>query len=247
METSVKIARRLQSLINEIQTNNRMNSETLIQLIKGSDLKENDLIPFSNFNHEVSLSYGRTKIFEGSNFVIYLMSWAKGDYTAIHNHGFTDWGAVYFPGEISHRLYKLEDMTILLANTSLISPGTIVPVNGSLIHAMGNLSDEPVVSLHIYGSDNSIGNSNTGSHIYEIEKKHIRTTHGEAYLNGNENIEEAISGLTTNSATLEDYFTVIRHYYQRNNLTEMSRYIDSILANQELYFNYKNYLNWQDR
>jgi len=246
METSVKISRNLQSLINEIRNNIRINSETLIQLIKESDLKENDLFQFSNFNHDASLSYGRTKIYEGSNFVIYLMSWATGDYTAIHNHGLTDWGAVYFPGEISHRLYKLEDKSILLANTSLISPGTIVPVNGSLIHAMGNLVDNPVVSLHIYGSDNSVSNSNTGSHIYEIEKKQIRTTNGEAYLNGNENIEEAVGGLTTNSETLADYFTVIRHYYHRNNLTEMCRYIDSVLANQELYFSYENYLNWQN-
>jgi len=244
METAIRIPRNFQSLITEILNTNRMTSETLIQLIRDFDLKENDLFQFSNFDHDTSLSYGRTKIYEGSNFVIYLMSWAPGDYTAIHNHGLTDWGAVYFPGEISHRLYTLEDKTITLGDTSLIAPGTIVPVNGSLIHAMGNLSDKQVISLHIYGSNNLISTSNTGSNIYEIEKKRIRITHGEAYLNGNENISAPVAGLNTNPETLADYFSVISQYYQRNQITEMCKYIDAVLSNQELYFNYRNYLNW---
>jgi len=178
----------IRTLINEIEKDNTLTNETLVRILKKQDLAVADFIDFADFDHSPDLSYGRTKLYQGLNFVIYLMSWVEGDFTAIHNHGQSDWGAVVFLGEINHRLYTNENGALKLADKSIIPAGTIVPVNGNLIHAMGNLAQKPSLTLHIYGSDRNLSLPNTTSHIYELEKKRVRITLGEAYIDGFQNI-----------------------------------------------------------
>jgi len=182
------------------------------------------------------MSFGRAKLYQGLNFVIYLMSWAEGDYTAIHNHGHSDWGAVSFLGEMNHRLYTKENGTIMLANKSIIPVGTIVPVQGDLIHAMGNLAKNPSLTLHIYGSNRNLSLPNTTSHIYELEKKRARITMGEAYIDGFQNISDPLETVVTNEDSLIDYLKIILPFYQKNHKVEMVNYIKSVLNYPAIYF-----------
>jgi cysteine dioxygenase len=227
---------RIRTLINEIEKNNTLTNETLVRILKEQDLAAADFIDFADFIHSPELSYGRTKLYQGLNFVIYLMSWAEGDFTAIHNHGQSDWGAVSFLGNLNHRLYANENGVLKLADKSIIPAGTIVPVKGDLIHAMGNLSQKPSLTLHIYGSDRNLSLPNTTSHIYELEKKRVRITLGEAYIDGFQNIADPIETVVTNEDSLIDYLKIILPFYQRNYRMEMVNYISTVIRNPSVYF-----------
>ncbi len=219
----------MQFLIQEIEVCKEMNSGKLIDVIHSARLSKEEFEPFSDFSHDPGLSYARTRLYEGRNFNIYLMSWAPGDFTAIHSHGLTDWGAVVFFSGVSHRLYEVTETHITLKDASSVPEGLVAPVNGNLVHAMGNLSELPAMSLHIYGSDQSISNANDGSLVYELEKKLIRRTHGEAYINlATNNCLQTIEGLATDEATLLDYLDIVQPFYRKNNLFDMSEKIDQI-------------------
>ena len=84
----------LEGIIKSIDGTRFMDSHILSETIKLAGMKAEDYLRLSNFNHEISLSYGRNLIYQGLNYSIYLMSWAPGDFTAIHSHGVSQWGAV---------------------------------------------------------------------------------------------------------------------------------------------------------
>lgn len=226
----------LGKLVERIEEKQKMDSDTLILYLSDIQFDRKELEPYQDFEHDPSLSYARSKLYEGRNFVIYLMSWTDGDFTAIHSHGVTEWGAVCFLSDIRHRLYEAEERQIRLIEKSVVPKGTIVPVNGDLVHAMGNETGAPSMSLHIYGSNKELQNSNDGSRVYEIEKKLIRTTHGEAFLDLKEaNCLHTLSGLTTDQETLTDYLQIILPYYRRNLQTMAVQYLESLLKDPELY------------
>jgi cysteine dioxygenase len=237
MINTVRSSSSLQRLIEGIEKNNITEGQNLVELMKTIDLKSGDFDAYTYFDHSITESYGRTKIYEADNYVIFLMSWAQGDFTAIHSHGYTDWGAVYFCEDVSHRLYEIENNNIELIDNSLIPASTIVAVTGSLVHAMGNLNEKPVKSLHIYGSNQQMSNANDFSRVYELEKNQIRITDGAAYININEDkCKETIGGLVASKATVLDYFSIILPYYKKNNIKEMVDYIESVIKNPNLFY-----------
>ncbi|MCX6231569.1 MAG: cysteine dioxygenase family protein [Bacteroidetes bacterium] len=237
MIDTAKLSPSLQRLLEGIENNNITDSNRLVSLMKALKLNADDFNAYTFFDHSITESYGRKKIYEGENFVIFLMSWAVGDFTAIHSHGNTDWGGVYFCDDINHRLYQVENNNIELKDSSIIPAGTIVAVNGSLVHAMGNLSNKPLKSLHIYGSNQKISNANDFSRVYELEKNQIRTTDGAAYININENkCKETEVGLYTTKDTILDYFSIILPFYKKNKLNDMADYIEAVMKNPDLYF-----------
>jgi predicted metal-dependent enzyme (double-stranded beta helix superfamily) len=224
-------------IINEIENCEQIDSHKLIDILKNSNLKAEDFIKYNNFDHPTSLSYGRNKIYEGKNFSVFLMSWAKDDYTAIHSHGHSNWGAVYLFGGINHRLYQISNQKLILAEKSQVRAGTLVPVEGNLIHAMGNLDSRPLMSLHIYGSNNSIAIANDNSSVFELEKKQTRITNGAAYINiENELCKQTLEGIETNMETLTDYLQTILHFYKRIDSKTMIRKIEKFLVTPEIYF-----------
>jgi hypothetical protein len=102
---------------------------------------------------------------------------------------------------------------------------------------MGNLTDTPFITLHIYGSKKDVGNANDFSLVYEIEKRQIRTTNGAAYINiGDEYCKKTNRGLLTNVETLVDYLQLILPYYKKNNLSAAIRKIENYIKDPESYF-----------
>ena len=84
----------LASLCSELLIREILKPYEVCQLIKESDISYEDLLPWADFDHPVKDSYGRKMVFEGPNFEVMVMSWVPGDYSAIHDHGYTQWGAV---------------------------------------------------------------------------------------------------------------------------------------------------------
>lgn len=223
-------------LINEIENSSKVTSKALIGTLERLNLKAGDFTDFTDFDHSPELSYGRTKLYQGKNFVIFLMSWGLGDFTAIHNHGQSDWGAVTFLGNMDHRLYRNENGNLILVDKSIIPTGSVVPVKGNLVHAMGNLSTETALTLHVYGSHANISAPNSTSNIYEFEKKQVRISTGEAYINGSDNLSEPPGIPGTNEESLIDYFKIILPFYQRNHLAEMESYLKAVIQSPAKYF-----------
>ena len=235
MELANIYPEKLLSLIAEIEQQKEMTSRLLVQILDSGNLKSDDFIKFSDFNHLPQYSYGRTKLFSGINFAIFLMSWAKYDFTAIHNHGQCDWGAVYFLGEVNHRGYQLNNDQVLLVDKGIVPKGTVVPVKGDLIHSMGNLSEQPSMSLHIYGLNNSLETHDTTTRIFELEKKRIRFTSGEAFIDGFESFGKPLKKIKTSEETLSDYLEIILPYYEKNKKTHMVKKIKSAIEDPAFY------------
>jgi predicted metal-dependent enzyme (double-stranded beta helix superfamily) len=227
----------VENIADLLESAHRIDNSFLVALLKEANLNAENFHIYQNYKHDAALSYGRTVAYEGRNFIIYVMSWAPGDFTAIHSHGYSDWGSVVFFSDTNHNLYHADGHKISLAEKSIIPKGSIVPVNGNLVHAMGNLTDRPFITLHIYGSHQALSNANDFSLVYEIEKKQIRTTNGSAYINiSEENCKKTDHGLVTNVETLVDYLQIILPYYKRNKLNSAIKKIEDYLIDPESYF-----------
>jgi hypothetical protein len=65
----------------------------------------------------------------------------------------------------------------------------------------------------------------------------MSTTAGSAFINmSDEFIKNKETGIETNTETITDYFEIISNFYQKNNITGMCKYIDTVLGNPEIYF-----------
>jgi hypothetical protein len=227
----------LQSLVSNIEEQNSIDNTSLLTIIEQAKLKEADFLKYNQFNHAITESYGRNKVYEGENFSIYIMSWLPGDFTAIHSHGSCDWGAVYFFGDTSHRLYEASGNKIELIDKGIVPKGTIAPVTGRLVHSMGNKNESPVLTLHIYGSNNGLSNANDDSSVYELEKKRVSITSGEAYLNLEPGrIKQSVHGISTNAETISDYFNILLPYYRKNRQRKTVEFLEKVLQNPQIYF-----------
>jgi hypothetical protein len=212
----MKIIPSLRYLIDKIENCPSPDFEMLSGAITEAGLTTEDFAVYNQFNHDTGASYGRNRLYAGRNFSIFLMSWNQHDYTAIHSHGQCDWGAVYFFNDAVHRLYKVNGNEIHLAGISTIPAGTIAPVNGNLVHSMGNDAPGPILTLHIYGSNGMLSNANEDSRVYQLEKDTISVTNGEAYLNLDPAAaKEQSFGIVSDIETISDYFAMLLPFYTR--------------------------------
>ena len=204
------------SIIHALESTQEHDNQALLKLLDRTDFSENALLEYNTFSHPKEDSYGRNTLYQGKYFSIYIMSWSPGDFTAIHNHGHSEWGAVYFFGDAEHRTYTIEGNKVSLLEKEILKKGTIAPVCGNLTHAMGNLSDTPFFTLHIYGSNSYQGAITEDSTIYELEKNRIRTTLGPAFLDMKDELcKTSKHGIKTDADTKADYMAYIRNYYGR--------------------------------
>ncbi|WP_133408521.1 cysteine dioxygenase family protein [Parashewanella tropica] len=110
---------------------------------------------------DTGMDYQLFPLFEGENHGLFitLISWMPGSTTPIHNHNTwalvtgiigtetnTLWRAVtpvVYEGEVELE----EDKTIA------VSPTTVLTLGSDAIHCVKNLTNEPTLSLHIYGKN----------------------------------------------------------------------------------------------
>ncbi|MEZ4686290.1 MAG: hypothetical protein R3B47_09550 [Bacteroidia bacterium] len=72
------------------------------ELVLRADVKVEDMMHFADFNHPLEDGYGRNLVVDNGNFEVMVMSWNPGDYSSIHNHGYTQWGVVQAFGHVHH-------------------------------------------------------------------------------------------------------------------------------------------------
>ena len=213
---------RLQELIEKLDKINEIDGFLLSDLLAGSEISAADLEPFATFDHSPSESYGRKLLYENGRFKILLMSWLPGDFTAIHNHGTSEWGSVRVFGSTSHRLYQFDNQILRLIEADTYPNGHVTTVFGDLIHMMGNSGSKSFTSLHVYGSNSKNPATQENAKIYIPELKRVVETAGEAFLSLKRELilsESEFTGFDPDA--MADYLKLVKPFYIRNNKIEI--------------------------
>ncbi len=197
----------LRTLIDTLQKTPDFTPEGIQTLVRDANISAKDLLPWANFNHPVTDSYGRQLVFEGDHFEIMVMSWVPGDFSAIHDHGVAQWGAVQCFGAAEHYIYTFKQGVLYTLTPAYYSPGVVHAVDQSLIHHMGNSGNEPFLSLHVYGCQGAQGAITGNARIFDLFEGSIQYTDGGAFFDlPAERINQKRYGLEA------DRETTLRHH-----------------------------------
>ena len=115
MAVEPKLPRCVADLVEALRSGVSLSPTIARGLLMGLELDNSELAPWQDFHHSVRDSYGRILLGRGDNFELMLMSWAPGDYSAIHDHGAAEWGAVRYFGPADHVLFSEEGSTLSIA------------------------------------------------------------------------------------------------------------------------------------
>lgn len=188
---------KIQKLVDFLSSDKNLAPIAIKQFLMELKLAEKDLMHWADFHHPKHEGYGRKMVYQGTNYEVMVMSWMPGDFSGVHNHGYTQWGAVQVFGNASHYIYRMDaENDIKIARKESFQSGDIAMVNNALIHQMGNQTAQPYLSLHIYGTPDSIDDVTADSLIYEIEKNRIVKTTGGAFFMLPEEEVEHVGHLT---------------------------------------------------
>lgn len=165
-------------------------------LLIDSEISAEDLQAWADFDHSPRDGYGRKLVHQGPNYELMVMSWLPGDYSAIHDHGATDWGAVKFFGHAEHHAYQFDGNEVSLSETVQLPPGEVRSVNHQLIHQMGNPGNEPFLTLHLYGNLKSTDAITGNARIFDLLEDAVQFTSGGVfYCLPPEQVSQKISGI----------------------------------------------------
>jgi cysteine dioxygenase len=213
-----KLPESLNRLIHAIKKIKPTNSRSLASIVIENTIIRNELLHFSDFSHSPDVSYGRRQLFENETFCIYLMSWCPGDFTAIHDHGTTQWGCVLALDDFAHRLYQLRDNILELKDNKPFLKGQTASVYSDVIHMMGNNGKKNALSLHIYGTNEPGKKVAQRSRIFFPEVNKMTITQGAAYLYNPKTCNHELQDFTQiEESTQSDYLTLVNSNRVRAN------------------------------
>lgn len=168
----------LKYIVATLKVAKRLDPRSIVQLVRSANVKAQDLVAYADFHHSPADSYGRQLVAQGANFEVMVMSWLPGDFSAIHDHGHTQWGAVQIFGQAEHATFRVRQQQLRTTARWQVQPGDIVPVGHDLIHQMGNPTQQPFLSLHVYGFPEAIENVTGDARIYDPVKGIIQRVDG---------------------------------------------------------------------
>lgn len=196
----------IQEIAGRIQSMDHFSPSLVRNVLREVEVSRDDLIPYERFDHDPADSYGRTMVYDGGFFEIMVMSWLPGDFSAIHDHGFTQWGAVRVYGEAEHATYLVQDGTITTLSRMTMKSGQVTAVGHQLVHQMGNNGDERYVSLHVYGNYERDEKITADARVFDLAEGKIQRNDGGAFF---ALPESAIK--RREPAPSPDYLTWLRH------------------------------------
>lgn len=182
-------------------------------LLRDADITVEDLMPWADFDHPLEDSYGRKMIYDGGFFEIMVMSWNPGDFSSIHDHGYTQWGAVKIFGPAEHAIFLVHGNTIKTISRDNVSPGDTLGVGHELVHQMGNpTSDQRFLSLHIYGNYDRESDITAEARLFNLSDQELQIVNGGVFYDlPDEVVQERREGPVPDFATrLRDQVEMIR-------------------------------------
>ena len=187
MQSSIKVQSpqlptSIQDLIERIEAEASMTPARARKLLQEANLQSEDLAPWADFEHPVADSYGRKMVYDGGYFEMMVMSWAPGDYSAIHDHGQTQWGAVQLFGMAEHAVFQLRDGKLRVRDRSVFENGAVVAVAHDLIHQMGNIGQPPYLTFHLYGAYDRSSGVTADARVFDLEEGAVQFTDGGVFF-----------------------------------------------------------------
>jgi len=178
-----KLPASLQTIIEKLQAEDQLNPARTRRIILEAGVQASDLMPWADFDHPVEDSYGRKLVYEADNFEIMVMSWLPGDFSAIHDHGATQWGCVQVFGPAEHATFREEEGQLITLSRSTMQTGQAIGVSHSLVHQMGNATaDQRYLSLHVYGNYGTGGDVTADARIFNLETGNIDRVDGGVFF-----------------------------------------------------------------
>ncbi len=211
-----EITHGLKRLVDLIEANGEMTMSMVAEFVKTADIREEELMPYADFDHPKEDGYGRQMVIQGDHYEIMVMSWNPGDFSAVHDHGYTSWGAVQVFGPVLHHTFAIKKEEFILTKKEILVTGSIVKVNNPLIHQMGNVTSTPFLTLHVYGDNECTGKVTADARIYAVETGLIKHTTGGAFFNLPANRiddEEPMPEIDYQTFVLQA--SILMQYYQR--------------------------------
>lgn len=213
---------RLVDLIgNTIEAEGKLSPKRAKEVVLEADVQLEDMMEYADFGHAVEDCYGRKLVHDAGNFEVMVMSWEPGDYSSIHNHGYTEWGVVQVFGNTHHFLYNLKDEKLSFAKKEMLASGTAIKVNNALIHQMGNATSERYMTLHVYGANTLDGDITADAKNFDLEFDRIALTCGGAFFNlPEEAIHSVIGNVKPTREVFLHYAYLLMDYYNRQEQTD---------------------------
>lgn len=200
----------LQYIATQLEQRKNPTTSEMRTIISEAKVVADDLSPWADFDHPVTDSYGRKLVYKGANFEIMVMSWRPGDFSTLHDHGHTQWGAVQLFGPAEHATFLQVGDQIVTSSREIFKSGDIVEVCHSLIHQMGNpTSDKFFLTLHVYGYTEAIDNVTGDARIFDLEKGVIHRVDGGVFFGLPES-----QWKRTEPGPQGDFPTRLRHYIE---------------------------------
>jgi len=172
----------LSRLIHLLETVDHMDPDNAATLLQEANIDPIDLLPWYDFEHPVQDSYGRQLVKQGRNFELMVMSWVPGDYSAIHDHGIAEWGAVQYFGDADHIIFKEHGGVLRTEARMTMTPHSVYAVDHSLIHLMGNPNNTSFISLHLYGREDPSEAITGNARIFDLWEQRIQRTNGGVFF-----------------------------------------------------------------
>ena len=180
---SLPLPNSLQIISNRLSEKDIFTPGEVRSIVLEAHVSADDLMAWADFDHPLSDSYGRKLVYQGSHFEIMVMSWAPGDFSGIHDHGFTSWGAVQVFGPAEHATFRVEVEELTTLARWNMKSGEVIGVNHQLIHQMGNpTTDVKFLSLHVYGTPENQENITGDARVFALEQQVIQRVDGGVFF-----------------------------------------------------------------
>jgi len=175
--------------------------EQLLSLMATAGVCAEELEPWADYGHSPSDSYGRQLVWHGGHVEVMVMTWLPGDFSAIHDHGLAQWGAVQCFGQAEHYSYRLRRLHLCDEQALPYGPGQVRAVSPALIHQMGNAGEQSFLSLHVYGCREPRTAVTASARVFDPDEGCIQFTSGGVFFALPESdIERRQYGLTADLA-----------------------------------------------
>lgn len=181
-KTLEKLPKSLQYIARQLEAKRALKPADMRKIVLEASVQASDIEPWSDYDHAATDSYGRQLIYQGAHFEIMAMSWKPGDFSGIHDHGYTEWGAVQVFGPAEHATFRIEDNQMTTLSRFSFEPGAVVGVSHTLVHQMGNPTGQPFLTLHVYGRPENIENVTGDAKVYDLENNTIQRVDGGVFF-----------------------------------------------------------------
>jgi hypothetical protein len=172
----------LRSLVDRLERAGALTPATARDFLAESEIYAADLEPWTDFGHPRAESFGRRQVYDGRFFELDVQSWIDGDVSAIHRHADSEGGAVRVYGAAEHAVFRHADGALTTRDRRVVPSGSVIAVAAGLVHQLGNVGQEPFLTLQLHGRRGREGSGARNSLVYDLDGGEVQRTGAGAFF-----------------------------------------------------------------